>query len=51
MSAPIDVYFFPPSPPSRAVLLVASALGLNINKKVINIMKEEQHAPEYAKVR
>lgn len=50
MSHSIDVYYFPPSPPSRAVLLTAKIVGIELNLKSINIAKGEQMAPYYIKV-
>ncbi|XP_017776902.1 PREDICTED: uncharacterized protein LOC108562908 [Nicrophorus vespilloides] len=47
---PVDVYFFPASPPSRAVILLAKFLGLIINAKVTNIMAGEQMTPEFLKM-
>lgn len=46
----IDVYFFPMSPPSRAVLLLIKALGLKYNVKTVNILMGEQMQPDFLKV-
>lgn len=50
MSGQIDLYYFPPSPPCRAVMLVANAVGVTLNKKMVNITKGEQMLPEYIKL-
>lgn len=50
MSNTIDMYYFPASPPSRAALLVAKVIGVELNLKSVNIMKGEQMAPYYVKV-
>lgn len=46
----IDLYYLPPSPPSRAVILLAKALGIHLNLKVIDVSKGEQLSPEFIKV-
>lgn len=51
MNNAIDVYYFPASAPSRMVLLLAKALGINVNKKMVNIMNGEQMNPDFIKVR
>lgn len=38
------------SPPSRAVLLTAKAIGINLELKDINLLKGEHLTPEYRKV-
>lgn len=50
MTKSIDLYYFPPSPPSRAVLLTAKVVGVDLNLKSVNIAKGEQMAPHYVKV-
>jgi len=45
--APVDIYYDIVSAPCRAVLLTAEAMGLKINKKVVDLMKGEQHKPEF----
>uniref|UniRef100_A0A0C9RNV6 GstD1_3 protein n=1 Tax=Fopius arisanus TaxID=64838 RepID=A0A0C9RNV6_9HYME len=47
---PIDLYYFPPSPPVRAVILLSKALGIHLNLKVIDVTKGEQLDPEYLKI-
>ncbi|XP_057341252.1 glutathione S-transferase 1-1-like [Microplitis mediator] len=46
----IDLYYLPPSPPSRAVILLAKALGIHLNLKVIDVSKGEQLSPEFIKI-
>lgn len=38
------------SPPCRAVLLTAAAIGLELEHKIINYLNAEQKSPEYIKV-
>jgi len=46
----IDLYAIQPSPPCRAVFLVAKAIGLDYNLKVLNLMKQEHMTPEFLKL-
>ncbi|KPJ08371.1 Glutathione S-transferase D7 [Papilio machaon] len=46
---PIKVYYYPLSPPCRAVLLTAKLLGLKVELILINIMEGEQKTPEFLK--
>lgn len=46
----ITIYHFPPSAPSRAALLTARVLSLNVNVKEINLFKKEQLKQEFVKV-
>nr|CAD7195924.1 unnamed protein product [Timema douglasi] len=48
-TAPL-LYYYLLSPPCRAVLLLAKALGVQLNLKVINILEGEQFSDEYIKV-
>ncbi|KAA0199744.1 Glutathione-S-transferase Epsilon 3 [Hyalella azteca] len=48
--APIDFYHSPFSPPSRACLLTARQLGLDINIKELNLLKGEQLNPEFTQL-
>ncbi|KAI7815122.1 glutathione S-transferase, partial [Rhyzopertha dominica] len=50
MSESIDLYSFPPSPPCRAVLLLAKAIGLKLNVKTVNVMAGETRTPEFIKL-
>lgn len=49
-SNPILYYTFELSPPSRAVLLTAKALNINLDLRNINLMKGEQLTSEFRKV-
>ncbi|XP_018328672.1 glutathione S-transferase D7 [Agrilus planipennis] len=46
----IDLYYFPPSPPCRAVLLFLRVLGLTVNLKSLNIVNGDQMKPEFLKL-
>uniref|UniRef100_A0A1W7RAF5 Glutathione S-transferase 1 n=1 Tax=Hadrurus spadix TaxID=141984 RepID=A0A1W7RAF5_9SCOR len=47
---PIDLYMMDASAPCRAVLLTAKYLGIDINKKYLDLMKKEQLQPEFVKI-
>lgn len=47
---PIDCYYLPPSPPCRTIMLLAKALGIHFNIKIVNTMKGEQFAPEFLQI-
>lgn len=47
---PIDCYYLPPSPPCRTVVLLAKALGVHFNFKMVNVMKGEHMSPEFLQV-
>jgi glutathione S-transferase len=36
---PIDLYFVPPSPPCRAVIMAAKHLNIELNPKFVDLMK------------
>lgn len=44
------LYMHPLSPPSRAVLLTGSALGVELDCKVIDLLGFEHKKPEFVKV-
>lgn len=46
----ISLYHFPPSGPSRAALLVAKALGLEVDVHEFNLFKKEQLNEDFIKV-
>ncbi|XP_014086723.1 glutathione S-transferase D1 isoform X2 [Bactrocera oleae] len=46
----MDFYYVPASPPCRAVLLAAKALGVNLNKKLLNLFAGEHLKPEFLKL-
>lgn len=46
----IDHYYVPFSAPCRSVLLVADALGLELNNKFLDLMSGEHLKPEFLKI-
>uniref|UniRef100_A0A1A9VFY4 Glutathione S-transferase 1-1 n=1 Tax=Glossina austeni TaxID=7395 RepID=A0A1A9VFY4_GLOAU len=46
----MDLYYLPGSAPCRAVIMTAKALGLQLNKKLLNLMAGEQMKPEFLKL-
>lgn len=46
----IDFYYLPGSAPCRSVLLAAKALGLELNLKLVDLMKGEHLTPEFIKM-
>ncbi|XP_077263834.1 glutathione S-transferase 1-1-like [Temnothorax americanus] len=44
---PVQLYYLPPSPPCRAVMLVAEAIGLEMELIVLNTAAGEHLTPEY----
>ncbi|KAH8414514.1 hypothetical protein KR215_007877 [Drosophila sulfurigaster] len=46
MTAPV-LYYLPPSPPCRSILLLAKMLGLEFELKIVNILEGEQLKPEF----
>lgn len=46
----VILYHFPPSAPSRSALLVARALGIDVDVQVVDLFKKEQLKPEFIKV-
>lgn len=46
----VTLYHFPPSAPSRCALLVAKALGLDIDVQIVDLFAKEQLKPDYVKV-
>lgn len=47
---PIDMYYLPPSIPCRSVMMLAKALGIHLNLKIVNIMEGEHLKPEFLRV-
>ncbi|XP_015522786.2 uncharacterized protein LOC107226476 [Neodiprion lecontei] len=47
---PVDLYYLPPSIPCRAVMMLAKALGIHLNLKVVNILEGEHLKPEFLKI-
>ncbi|XP_068155801.1 glutathione S-transferase D7 isoform X1 [Drosophila tropicalis] len=46
MSTPV-LYYLPPSPPCRSILLLAKMLGLEFELKIVNILEGEQLKPNF----
>lgn len=46
----MDFYYLPPSPPCRAVEMCAKAVGIVLNKKIINVMAGEQMDASFTKI-
>lgn len=46
----IDLYYLPPSPPCRAVMMVAKHVGVKLNLKTIDVLKGEHLKPPFRKV-
>ncbi|XP_017855534.1 PREDICTED: LOW QUALITY PROTEIN: glutathione S-transferase 1-1-like [Drosophila arizonae] len=46
----MDFYYLPASAPCRAVLMVARAVGVELNKKLLNTLAGEQLTPEFVKI-
>lgn len=46
----VTLYYTIMSPPSRTILTVAAAIGLELEKKNIDLFKGEHLTPEYLKV-
>lgn len=48
--APIVLYHFPMSPPSRSALLVARNLGLDVEVKILNLWEGEHMTEDFLKI-
>ncbi|EDW42477.1 GM24014 [Drosophila sechellia] len=46
----MDFYYMPGGGGCRTVIMVAKALGLELNKKLLNTMEGEQLKPEFVKL-
>ncbi|KAH8306294.1 hypothetical protein KR018_006376, partial [Drosophila ironensis] len=46
----LDLYNMPMAPASRAIQMVAKALGVELNSKFINTMEGDQLKPEFVKI-
>lgn len=46
----MDLYWLPGSAPCRSVLLTAKALDVEVNTKLVDLMKGEQMTPEFLKM-
>lgn len=47
---PLDLYYVPGSAPCRSVMLAAKAIGVDLNLKLLDLMKGEHLTPEFIKV-
>ncbi|XP_048000279.1 glutathione S-transferase 1-like [Leguminivora glycinivorella] len=47
---PIKLYYLPPSPPCRAVMLLARVMGLELDLVLTNIMEGQHMTPEFLKM-
>lgn len=50
MSSKPVLYYMSLSPPSRAVLMVAAELGVELELKTLNLLAMEHKTPEYLAV-
>ncbi|ALC46046.1 GstD10 [Drosophila busckii] len=46
----MDFYYLPASAPCRSVLMTAAGVGVKLNKKILNTIKQEQMTPEFIKI-
>ena len=46
----IDFYYLPISAPSRSIIMTADILGIELNKKTLNLMAGEHMTPEFLKI-
>ncbi|XP_011193469.2 glutathione S-transferase 1-1 [Zeugodacus cucurbitae] len=46
----MDLYYFPGSAPCHAVILTAKNLGIELNKKFVDLMARENMSAEFAKI-
>lgn len=46
----VTLYHFPPSAPSRCALLVAKAVGIDVDVQEVNLFSKEQLNPDFVKV-
>ncbi|KAF6211314.1 hypothetical protein GE061_014431 [Apolygus lucorum] len=49
-SEKIDLYYIPPSPPCRMIMMTADVLGIDVNWIYVDLTKQEQLKPEYLKI-
>ncbi|RXG71226.1 hypothetical protein Avbf_07892, partial [Armadillidium vulgare] len=43
----MDFYYMDISAPCRSIMLVAKAVGVTLNKKVLDVLKKEQMSQEF----
>lgn len=46
----IDLYYIELSPNSQSVVMALQALGLDVNKKIVNFQLGEHRRPDFLKV-
>ncbi|TMW39583.1 hypothetical protein DOY81_015338 [Sarcophaga bullata] len=46
----MDFYYMPSSAPCRAVMMTAKAVGIKLNKKLLNLMTGEHMKPEFLNI-
>uniref|UniRef100_A0A1I8N3Q0 Glutathione S-transferase n=1 Tax=Musca domestica TaxID=7370 RepID=A0A1I8N3Q0_MUSDO len=46
----MDFYYLPLSAPCRSVIMTAKALGIELNKKLLNLFEGEHMKPEFLKI-
>lgn len=44
------LYFLPPSPPCRAVMMLGRMINVNFELKPVNVLEKEQLKPEFVEV-
>ncbi|XP_077263835.1 glutathione S-transferase D1-like [Temnothorax americanus] len=47
---PIDFYYVPPSPPCRTIMLLAKALGIHFNLKIVDVSRGDHLTPEFLQI-
>ncbi|XP_063544380.1 glutathione S-transferase D7-like isoform X2 [Cydia strobilella] len=47
---PIKLYYLPPSPPCRAVMMLARVMGLELDLVLTNILEGQHKTPEFLKM-
>lgn len=45
------LYFLPPSPPCRAVMMLGRMINVNFELKPVNVLEKEQLKPEFVEVK
>lgn len=45
------LYFLPPSPPCRAVMMLGRMINVNFELKPVNVLEKEQFKPEFVEVK
>lgn len=50
LDSAMDFYYLPPSPPCRSVEMCAKAVGVTLNKKILNVFAGEQMNADFIKI-